>query len=112
MKVGKKMWKRFFRGMEKFDINIEQLKYKQLQGAQIVDVRSLQEFMEWHIDGAINLPDYKINKKNCMELLKDKNREIVVYCLNGGRSRKAYYKLKKLGYENVYNLYEGIVNFL
>ena len=33
--------------------------------------------------------------------------EIIVYCSSGQRSKKAKDKLERLGYEKVYNLYNG-----
>ena len=38
----------------------------------------------------------------------DENAEIIVYCSLGYRSQKAGKELKKLGYNNVKNLYGGI----
>ena len=101
--IKKKVIKKFLRYMEPFDIDIEELKNKQKNGAQIIDVRSSQEFNEWHIEGAINIPEYEINC-NITEILKDKEEEIVLYCLSGIRSKRAYEKLIKLDYKNVYNL--------
>jgi rhodanese-related sulfurtransferase len=40
--------------------------------------------------------------------VSNKNDVIVVYCQYGGRSRKAFIKLEKMGYINVYNLNGGI----
>ena len=42
--------------MESYDINMEELKQKQTEGAIIIDVRATQEFKEGHIEGAINIP--------------------------------------------------------
>ena len=61
--------------------------------------------------GAINIPYYEINKK-LFDVSKDKNKEIVLYCQSGVRSKQAYKKLIKLQYKNVYNLYRGIDNWL
>ena len=44
-------------------------------------------------------------------IIKDKNKPIVVYCTTGFRSEEAYKKLKKIGYTNVYNLYGGLDNY-
>ena len=92
-------------------LKIKLLKRKQRNGAQIVDVRSSQEFNEGHIDGAINIPYYQINK-NITNILRDKNQEIILYCEAGVRSKQAYKKLKKFQYLNVFNLYRGIENWL
>lgn len=109
-KLKRKMIKRFFRHMEKYDISMEDLKKKQNEGALIIDVRSSQEFNEWHIENAINIPEYEINC-NINQILEDKEEEIVLYCASGIRSKKAYQKLIKLGYKNVYNLYGGLYNW-
>ena len=104
-------WKMFKRNMEYYEINIEELKEKQKNGAEIVDVRSSQEYAEGHFKGAINIPYYQINK-NVYNILKDKQQEIVLYCGAGVRSRQAYKKLLKLQYKNVYSLYKGLENWI
>ncbi len=106
------MWKKLFRCVDNFEIDYEQLKMKQHSGAMIVDVRSRQEYEEGHIDGAINFPEYEMNKSNCIKILNNKCREIIVYCQNGGRSKNAYRRLKRFGYEYVYNLHGGIEEIL
>lgn len=101
--------KRFFRSIEDYEITLDELKYKQLNGAEIVDVRSKQEYDEGHIDGAINIPEYEINK-DVIRNLNDFDREIVVYCQTGHRGEQAYKKLINLGYKKVFNLYGGLDN--
>ena len=64
--------------MEKYEIDIKELKKKQANNAKIIDVRSSQEYNERHIQGAINIPYYEINN-NSKNKLGDKNQEIVVY---------------------------------
>ena len=93
--------------MEKYEIDIKELKKKRANNAKIIDVRSSQEYNERHIQGAINIPYYEINN-NSQNKFGDKNQEIVLYCSYGGRSKTAYNRLKKLGYNNVYSLYRGI----
>lgn len=79
------------------------------QDALIIDVRSIQEYEEGHINGAINIPVYNI-KKEINKIEKNTERIIILYCSSGGRSKKAKSELEKLGYKNVYNLKEGIDN--
>ena len=98
------------RGMEEGDIEIEELREFQKEGAIIIDVRRPQEYKEGHIDGAIIIPEYEIKRK-IENKVQDKNQNIVVYCSSGSRSKKAQKILKKLGYENVYNLYNGFFNY-
>lgn len=106
-KLKRKILYRFFRNMGTYDITMQELKAKQNKGAIIVDVRSSQEYQEGHICGAINIPEYEINC-NIDKFLPDKEKEIVLYCSSGIRSKDAYKKLKKIGYKNVYNLYGGV----
>ena len=98
------------RVIENYEINMEELVKKQYNNAIIIDVRSEQEFKEGHINGAINIPIHKINKR-ITSILKDKDQEVVVYCQIGVRSKKVRERLTKIGYKNVYSLYKGIENY-
>ena len=89
------------------NISYEELLKKTKEGATLIDVRTKQEFLEKHLDGAILIPYFDINKK-VENIVPNKEKEIIVYCQNGGRSLKAYGALKKLGYNNIYNLKGGI----
>ena len=104
--VIKNKWRR---QMEEQDITLDELKQFQNEGAIVIDVRSPQEYREGHIDGAISIPEYEIKKK-IENIVLDKDKNIVVYCSSGGRSKKAQKVLKKLGYQKVYKLYEGYLN--
>jgi len=72
-----------------------------------LDVRSPLEYKEGHIDGAISIPLYELECK-INKILPDKNKGIILYCMTGSRSKLAYEKLKKIGYENIYNLENGL----
>lgn len=99
--------KRWCRNFRNEDIKIEELKNKVSQGAILIDVRSNQEYREGHLQGAINIPEFEIDK-TIKRILPKKNQLIIVYCQYGGRSRSAMEKMKKIGYINVYNLYGGL----
>lgn len=73
----------------------------------LVDVRARKEYIEGHLNGAINIPLFDIKKK-CNNLKK--KDKIIVYCQSGIRSRKAIKILENLGFENVYNLKGGLDN--
>lgn len=88
---------------------LDELKNKLSQGAILIDVRSNQEYNEGHLQGAINIPDFEIENRVQREIPK-KNQQIVLYCQYGGRSRKSYNTMKKMGYTNIYNLYGGLEN--
>lgn len=74
----------------------------------LIDVRSPLEFKENSITNAVNIPLYEL--KRISNIVKEKNKKIVLYCASGQRSKKAAEKLLKLGYTNVYNLKDGIEN--
>ena len=66
----------------------------------ILDVRTVAEFNEKHIPGAINIPNETIGTDAIPEL-PNKDQLILVYCRSGNRSKQASDKLVKLGYTNV-----------
>lgn len=108
-------FKFLFRKKKDRDIDIYDIDEKDLtsiisKGAVVVDVRSPQEYQEGHMEGAILLPEYDIKKK-AREVLQDKNKDIVVYCSSGTRSKKAQEELQDMGYTKVYNLYNGYQNY-
>lgn len=93
-------------------LNINEIDYNALlqkvkDGGILIDVRTRQEFLEGHLEGAILIPYYEIRKK-IVNIIPTKEQCIVLYCQNGGRSVKAYEVLKKIGYSNLYNLKGGL----
>lgn len=113
LKIYKEKWKRgirrtFFRGNERL-IDIGELKKMQNVGAIVLDVRSSQEYKEYHLEGSVNIPLYELCCK-IENTIRDKNKEIVVYCQSGGRSKKAVSILNKKGYCNIYELCGGLDN--
>jgi rhodanese-related sulfurtransferase len=71
------------------------------QGAQVVDVRSSQEFAKGHADDAINIPLSEIRSRAVAEL--DRHRPVIVCCASGTRSAIARRQLVKLGFPRVLN---------
>ena len=98
-KIIEKLRFHFKRTLDKSEIDINELEELVKRGAILIDVRSPQEYKEGHLDNAILIPEYDINRK-----ILDKfniNDEIVLYCSTGNRSRKAKKKMEKLGYVKV-----------
>ena len=60
----------------------------------ILDVRSIHEYKDNHIENAINIPHDKIDSN--IDL--DKDKVILVYCRSGSLSKIASSKLQSLGY--------------
>ena len=64
--------------------------------------------------GEIEGTDYNIPYNEISSRIKEivpNGAKIVVYCRSGAMSSYAYYELKKIGYENVYDLKEGMNNW-
>ncbi len=75
----------------------------------ILDVRTPEEYKEEHIEGALLIPDYDLEKLAESEL-PDKDEKILVYCRSGQRSKAASEKLLDMGYRNVYD-FGGIMDW-
>ncbi|MBT3817387.1 MAG: rhodanese-like domain-containing protein [Candidatus Magasanikbacteria bacterium] len=73
----------------------------------IIDVRELDEWNTGHLDSAVHAPLMSI-KKEIEHVVPDKNKEIVLCCASGGRSRAAVKMLLQLGYKHVKNLQGGL----
>ena len=71
-------------------------------GAQLVDVRTPNEFNNGHIPGAVNIPVQELESR--MGELQSKNQPIVLYCRSGVRSSRAASMLKSAGYTEVHDL--------
>lgn len=57
-----KLKRTFYRYMSEHDITLEELRKKQIDGAEIIDVRNKREYEESHIQESINIPEYEINE--------------------------------------------------
>jgi len=66
----------------------------------IVDVRTIQEFEEGHLEGTINIPLQSLS--DSIESLIQ-YRDIIVICRSGKRSANAKAELEEAGFNNVYN---------
>ena len=74
---------------------------KKDDGHVIVDVRTIEEYEEGHIPGAVCIPN-EVIAEEAEKMLPDKEQVILVYCRSGRRSKEASQKLDDLGYRNVY----------
>lgn len=90
----------FFRNAA--DINAGVAEYKATNGAVLLDVRTAEEYHNGHIDGSVNVPLDRISF--IANTVRDKNTQLYVHCLSGGRSGQAVSYLKKIGYMNAKNI--------
>lgn len=77
----------------------------------LLDIRTKEEFMESKIDGAVNVPLSEL-LFNMDEIEDYKDRKIVVYCRSGHRSITACNLLAMEGFNDLYNLEKGIIDYV
>lgn len=88
------------------EISVQELKAKMDSGAlELIDVREDYEYEIANLGGKL-IPLNKVLNRSS-EIPKDK--EVVVMCKMGGRSKKAIELLQKEGFENLINLKGGIM---
>ena len=75
----------------------------------ILDVRTIEEYNDGHIPGAICIPNETIDE-NVVNKLPNKEQLILIYCRSGNRSKQAAEKLQKLGYTNLIE-FGGIIDW-
>ena len=82
----------------------------QLDDVQLVDVRTPKEFSDGYIENAINIdflsPDFD---KGIQRL--DKEKPVIVYCRSGKRSGKSVSEFKEAGFNTIYELEGGLLNW-
>ena len=100
-----KLKKRLYRNIEKNEISYKEFEKMDMRNGILIDVRSPQEYKEGHLKNALSIPEYEIVKRSKNEL-QNKEQLIVLYCEAGIRSRKARKTLQRMGYKNVYNIYD------
>lgn len=90
-------------------ISVEELKMMQNEGSVVIfDAREKEEFEVSHLKDAVFIGYNNFSEEKISAMSKDKNIPIVVYCSLGIRSENISENLKRMGYENVRNLYGGI----
>lgn len=75
--------------------------------AQLIDVRTADEFAGGHLDGALNL-DWTSGQLQARMSALDKDAPVLVYCASGRRSAAAREALLHAGFKDVTDLDGGI----
>ena len=76
----------------------------------IIDVRTAEEYAAGHIQGAVNRDIYSPTFKDDINKF-DKHNIYVVYCRTGIRGAAARDIMKGLGFQEVYNISGGILDW-
>ncbi|MFN5371673.1 MAG: thioredoxin domain-containing protein [Bacteroidia bacterium] len=81
-----------------------------LADAQLIDVRSPEEYADGGIAGSLNINYNSADFEDRISKL-DKTKPVLVYCLSGGRSGNAANKMNEMGFKEVYNMQGGLVQW-
>lgn len=79
------------------------------ENIQLLDVREINEMPEAPASNALKIPLGEIEKYTNKI---DRDKKVIVFCRMGGRSRKAIEALEKHGFQNLYNLKGGVMEWL
>lgn len=71
-------------------------------GAQLIDVRTPEEFQAGYIEGAVNAPLTGFQSGQLPDTTKD--TKLYLYCRSGSRAGQAKSLLEQAGYTNITNL--------
>ena len=85
-------------------------KMNEYKNAPLIDVRTPGEFEKGHIKNAINISWNAGRFDTGLETLNPA-APVFVYCLGGGRSSLAAIKLKEMGFQTIYELQGGLMNW-
>jgi thioredoxin 1 len=93
-------------------ISVDQFEKKvaETPNAQLVDVRTAEEYADRHLKNAVNMD---VKKDDCREQFSalDKLKPVFVYCLSGGRSSTAAGIMQEMGFKEIYNMEGGIMKW-
>ncbi len=96
------------KGLENLDSGQLQDRLKNKKDRVLIDVREPHEYKSGHIPGSINIPLSQI-KSRLNEIPEDK--EVILYCRSGMRSRQAAKVVSKKNVKNLSHLAGGILTW-
>ncbi len=80
------------------------------EDAVVIDVREQGEYAQGHIPSARHIPLGDLARRSA-EMDKWKERPVILCCASGARSASAAGQLKKAGFEKIYNLRGGMLEW-
>ncbi len=81
------------------------------EDALVIDVSNSADHAAGHIIGAMHMPPSRIEAGN-QQLLKHKDRPVLLYCKNGQVAPQMANRLVKLGFTNVHALAGGLTQWV
>lgn len=91
-------------------ISVDELKIMDKHNLYVLDTREEKEFKVSHLKNARHVGYFWFDMRSIYDIPKDAT--VVLYCSVGLRSEKIGEKLLKSGYQNVYNLYGSIFEWV
>ena len=85
------------------DLTVEKAREMVRNGAVIVDVRTESEYSSSNIKESVHVPLGELKEK-IENVVPDKEKTVLLHCRSGSRSIAAKRMMKKLGYDNVFNI--------
>jgi thioredoxin len=98
------------KSIETINVKAFDEKLSKTEKAQLIDVRTPEEFNVDHIENATNINWYDHDFAERAGKY-DKTKPIFVYCKAGSRSLKSAEKLSELGFQKIYNLEGGMMKW-
>lgn len=80
-------------------------------GVVVLDVRTPSEYSQGHISGAMNI-DVEGTSFNSEISKLDKTKTYAVYCHSGRRSAIATTAMARAGFEHIFNLQNGLTDWM
>lgn len=80
----------------------------------LLDVRTPEEYAEIHLENALLLPVGELSANTLSDIglgESAKDKEIIIYCRSGAKSKQAYDVMKSLGYTNIKSVAGGMVHW-
>jgi rhodanese-related sulfurtransferase len=96
--------------IQTLDSNAYAEKINSDKNAQLIDVRTPEEYSVEHLENAKNI-NWNGDDFESKASTLDKSKPVFVYCKVGGRSSQAANKLAELGFTEIYNLDGGIMKW-
>lgn len=102
--------------MENYEIYPGDVADKVERGEDIVllDVRTPEEYEEVHLKNALLLPVQELSAQSLADIglgENAKDKEIIIYCRSGARSKTAYDIMRSLGYTNIKSVAGGMIHW-
>lgn len=89
-------------------------KVRSKENVILLDVRTLEEYEEIHLENALLLPVQELTQETLNEIglgESSKDKEIIIYCRSGSRSQTAYNIMESLGYTNIKSVSGGMIHW-